>query len=326
MNPSQACDKDPKVLRWAIFFVAGWYLFLCTVHYFNQRLMWNDEECVFLSIRSFSPQELFHRSLLAIQVFPRLYLLGIQQFSKHFDFHLLALRFFPFVAMISAFGVWLKIADHEIKDRWSYFLFIASWAGSVTMIYYAAELKQYSMDVLIASVIIWFCLHQKDWEKKMPTVLGLGLFLIPWGLMLSYTTFFFLVFPLFNLVQAVREGRLKLSYLIVFMMSLSLAVYCSYQYDMRFREIDVLNEDWGKRFISFKSPLDFLTTTQEGINNLFSRWFIERPRYLKGFVRFFMLFGLGWLMVCCFRHLRPHWVRWNSLDQIASVEIGRAHV
>jgi hypothetical protein len=80
---------------WIMFVVVAWYVALATTHYFNQRPMWNDEACVFESIEHFEPRQMFTTPLRALQVFPRVHLFLIQQFSKVFDFHLLSLRFFP---------------------------------------------------------------------------------------------------------------------------------------------------------------------------------------------------------------------------------------
>ena len=82
--------------RWPLvmFVAVAWYVTLAAAHYFNQRPMWNDEACVFESIQYFNPQQMFTAQLRAVQVFPRVYLFLIQQFSGLFDFHLLSLRFF----------------------------------------------------------------------------------------------------------------------------------------------------------------------------------------------------------------------------------------
>ena len=97
-----------KLLRYFITIVILWYVLLCLVHYFCQRPLWNDEECVLLSIKSFSSFELFHKPLAAIQVFPRLYLFFIQQLAKPLHFHLLALRLPSLLCMLAGFFLWLK--------------------------------------------------------------------------------------------------------------------------------------------------------------------------------------------------------------------------
>ena len=128
---------------WVTLILVTWYVTLAAAHYFNQRLMWNDEACVFESIQYFEPLQMFTTQLRAVQVFPRVYLFLIQQFSGLFDFHLLSLRFFSFVAMLTAFWFWLKLARPLLKADSAYWTYLFSWAASVPLVYYAAELKPY---------------------------------------------------------------------------------------------------------------------------------------------------------------------------------------
>ena len=134
--------KLDNFLKYSILFCIAWYLSSCLFHLIYQRPLWLDEICVFRSVESFTPKQFFTQKLITNQIFPRLYLFLIQQVSKPFDFNLIALRFLPFVAMISAFFIWLKIAAYEFKDKLEYLTFILSWTASSLLIYYSAELKQ----------------------------------------------------------------------------------------------------------------------------------------------------------------------------------------
>ena len=51
---------DPINIRWVrvlTLAAIGWYLLLIVLHYFNQRPLWNDEACIFTSIKYFSPAQ-----------------------------------------------------------------------------------------------------------------------------------------------------------------------------------------------------------------------------------------------------------------------------
>ncbi len=111
-------QKNPvhRLLTIAIARAVVWYITLCFLHFLSSRPLWNDEKCVFLSIQFFSPKEIFSKVLLAIQVFPRLYLLLIQQFSQQFNFSLQALRFPSFVCMLLIFGSWRTWAHYARQD------------------------------------------------------------------------------------------------------------------------------------------------------------------------------------------------------------------
>ena len=62
--------------------------------------------------------------------------------------------------MVLAFFVWLRIYRREEDRGVGYLLFILSWCGSHFMTYYAAEVKQYSGDVLVAALFTLFILSQ----------------------------------------------------------------------------------------------------------------------------------------------------------------------
>src|SRR3990167_8679902 len=105
------------LIRPIILTVIGWCLLLMTVHYFNQRPLWNDEAYVLTSLSKFSPARIFSEPLNDMQQFPRLYLLLIQTIAGHCHFSLLSLRFLPFVFMILAFLLWIRIADRTLSKN-----------------------------------------------------------------------------------------------------------------------------------------------------------------------------------------------------------------
>src|SRR3989338_4328881 len=172
---------------WVTLILVTWYVTLAAAHYFNQRPMWNDEACVFESIQYFNPQQMFTAQLRAVQVFPRVYLFLIQQFSGLFDFHLLSLRFFSFVAMLAAFWLWLKLVRPFLKNDWAYWTYLFSWSASVPLVYYAAELKSYSVDVLAGAIFMTFLYHEdalhardaRQYRLVLPAPPPLGVFFYP---------------------------------------------------------------------------------------------------------------------------------------------------
>src|SRR5262249_44595066 len=154
-------------------------------------------QCVLDSIVKLSPASLFNQPLLDDQAFPRLYLWAVQQFSSLFNHHLLSLRLFSFLAMLAAFGVWLKIARRILDHPLDLILFIGCWCASMPLVYYAAELKPYSMDVLASGLIVLYLLEQDT----------VPLFLLPLLALFSYPAAFLLLLPLYNLARASLEQR-----------------------------------------------------------------------------------------------------------------------
>jgi len=305
-------------LTWIIKLAIIWYIALCAVHYFNQRPMWNDEQAVFYSVESFSTSEIFSRSLLSIQVFPRAYFWMIQKFSQQFDYHLLSLRFFSFICMMAAFCLWLKLARLELKNNLQYLTFVLSWCGSVLLVYYSAELKQYSMDVLGCAIFLLFLYYQKDLQQKHKYY-PLILVSLPALMLVSYTSLFFLLFPLYNLILDYRTDKKCLRCIALYGASLVIFLSISYYFDVRLRPTAVLNREWNSYFISLSSTGDFFQTLGDGINNLFSRWFAERPRIIKKIARVFVGFGLLNMFRAFFVNIKKDKYYLKSIQTIALV-------
>ena len=278
--------------RWltlAIFLMMAWYIFLCFLHLLSRRPLWNDEECVFRSIAAFSPTDFFHKWLLAIQMFPRVYLFLIQQIAKPFHFSLVMLRLPSFVCMMAGFFCWMKIASCELKNKLHYLTFCLSWAGSAVLIYYSAELKPYSMDVLVASIFILFLYHQEKLEKDGGKKYATLLFILPALVLFSYPAYFFVALPLYNLFCWSRKDPKRLRSLAIYAGSLILFAGLSYFFDIRLRPVKELTQGWNDYFVSLSSVGEFLKTSGEGTMNLLSRWFVERPKILKHIGIFFVM-------------------------------------
>jgi len=271
-----------RTLSILIVIICGWYLVLCTKHYFNQRPLWNDEEAVLESVQEYSPNQMFSQPLMAFQVFPRCYLFLIQQFSKQFDYHLLSLRFFAFLFMLSAFGVWLKIAKYEFREPFAYLTFVLSWCASAVLIYYSAELKQYSLDVFAASLFILFVYHQQRLQEHTNKWLyPIILILLPVFGLFSYPAFIMAMIPLYNLFIYGLRDRKRFKYFSIYSVSLIIVLLTSYFIDMRYRHLSVVSEGFADYFISFKSAEEFFKTFGEGVSNLFLRWFAQLPKIVK---------------------------------------------
>jgi hypothetical protein len=311
--------REPKIFSLAIFIIAIWYIFLCSLHLGYQRPLWNDEEAVFRSVETYSVQQMFSEPLLASQVFPRVYLFLIQQFSRLFDFSLLSLRLPSFICMIAAFFLWLKNASYGIKDRWQYLAFVCSWPASGLMLYYSAELKQYSMDTLLVAIFILFLYHQKSLQKKGGGRYMLFLILLPALGMFSYPAFIAAMLPLCNLILSSWREKESRKYLCVYGLSLLIFMITAYCFDMRMRSADVVTRGYSDYFISFASFGEFFRSLGEGVNNLFSRWFVEYPKFFKPIARIFIGWGLIYMFYGFFIERKKEQGYLRSLETIAFV-------
>jgi len=314
-----------RFLSWASLILGVWYVLLCALHLLYQRPLWNDELCVLESIKKFSTQEMFSSPLLAFQVFPRVYLFIIQQISGVFDYNLFILRLPSFVGMMTAFFLWVKFSKKIFEDNWSHLSFVASWVASGMLLYYSAELKQYSMDVLAGILFLLFLYAQghetddilRDSKKWSRFVLAAAF--LPVLVLFSYPAYFFVPLVIYNFIFLVKKNqhyRLPFS---LYIGSLIVFVFLSYFFDVRLREINVLTDAWKDYFVSTASVEQFFQTFGEGVNNLFSRWFVEYPKYFKSLTRCFVGFGLIYLFYGFFKNIRRERYLLKSLETIAFV-------
>ncbi len=266
--------------------IAGWYLFLAVVHWLSARPLWNDEYVVSLSVTGLSAYDLFHRTLMVDQVFPRVYLWCVQQVSAAFDFSLVSLRALSFASMITAFFVWARVARREIAVDRLWLMFLLSWVASIPLVYYTAELKQYSMDVCVAGVFVLFLQHQQALAAGPRWRYYPALFCLPLLGLFSYPAFLFLVFPFWQLVR----GK-AFSAIAVYGAACALALGLSHTFDMRLAS-QVMTNTYNDHFIWFDSPGNFVKTLFEGINDLVSRWFSSKPVWIRGVTRFLMTLAL----------------------------------
>ncbi len=295
-----------------------WFILLCLAHYLSPRPLWNDEECVFNSIRYFSAGQMFTEKLLNIQVFPRAYLFVIQRFSRLFGHSLQSLRFFSFVCMLGAFALWLRLAGRELSNRLEYLTFVMSWPASAMLIYYSSELKQYSMDVLAGAVFLLFILQQDRLEKTWPSWKYLAVLAVlpAWGLF-SYPAFMFAVIVLYNLARQYRQHRDNGRRVLIYAGSLLVFLVISWFFDMRFRHPQAVTLGFGDYFISFASVAEFFKTFQEGTLSLFTKWLVVRPRLIKKISLFFLVFGLLYMFYGFFKNIKKEGGQARSLTTVA---------
>jgi hypothetical protein len=277
-----------------VFVLVGWYLLLAGAHYINQRPLWMDEQLVLDNIIQLKPVDLFTRPLLGDQGFPRLYLYVIRQFSDVFHHQLWALRFFPCAAMIAAFFVWLGIGRRVLGDGVDWALFAACWCGSMPMVYYAAELKPYSMDVLACGLIALFT-EKVGTASTFSRNGGCPYFLPLLGLF-SYPALFLLLLPLHNLVRTSFSQRRWLPELTSYLAVTIAVLGFVYMFDFRVSARHLMEDFWHDYFISLHSGQDFFNTLGKGLNNLVGRRFAENPHWVKVPSRVFIGMGLVYML------------------------------
>ncbi len=306
---------NPRTITYVL---AALYILLSLIHFFYQRPLWNDETCVLQSIKAFNARQMFSLPLLNDQVFPRVYLYSIQHFSRLFDYHLLSLRLPSMLCMLAGFFIWLRISAYELKDRFLFWGFILSWSASAPLLYYAAELKPYSLDVLAASLFLLFLYHQKKIEQGPPGVYGWLLMSLPFLGFVSYPAFLFLIFPFYNLLSSFLRDPRKWRFLLAYCLSAGMVIGMSYFFDMRYRNVEVVTVGFKDYFISFHSIGDFLRTLGDGTFNLIGRFHVERPRVLKVIALSFTPIGLIFMIYAFIQEWRKERF-FSSLNSVALI-------
>ncbi len=273
-----------------------------------------------LSLKSYTAKQMFSQQLMSLQVFPRVYLFFIQAFSRLFDFHILSLRFPSFVCMILAFFIWLKLAKYELKNKLEYLTFVLCWCASSMLIYYSSELKQYSMDVLVAALYLLFIYKLEEIKQKNNNfVYAFMLFALPFLGLLSYTAFFFPPIILYNFIVLSRTNKAYLKDIFVLGTAFGVSLAVSYVFDMRLRPSGILSTAWQDYFISLKSVGEFFKTFGEGVMNLFVRWLVESPRSIKRLGVVFMIFGMFNLVYSFFKYVKKEHCVIKSLNTISFI-------
>ena len=286
-----------KVYKFLFVSCILWFVCLCLLHYFSLRPLWLDEELVFKNLKELSSWKLLG-PLGYTQMFPRLYLIIINFFARGFNYNLLALRFPSLLSMLLAFFVWLKVFQKILANKWQVLLAIFSFASSYRVIYYAAELKPYSMDLLVAGAFCWYLLCQKQLDTQAPSKLFITVtFLLPFTLALSYGSFFFFWMAIYNFIFIVNKNHQAAVLLGAYSFLCLLMISLIYYFYLR-GELSGDPSAWNNYFICVKSPYCFIKTFGEGIRKLATFWFGNSRFFIRSAtflipIFMFSLFGYG---------------------------------
>ena len=271
-----------KYYRFALIFCIFLFVSLCLLHYFSRRPLWLDENFIFDNIKNLKPLELLG-PLSNSQAFPRIYLIAISRFAAQFGYDLLALRFFPLLSMLLAFFVWLKVYNIGILDRWEALLASFSIACSYSFSYYASELKQYSMDLLVVGIFCLYLINQKKLmaEKPSKTFIFITL-LLPFTLLLSYGAFFVFWIVIYNFIFMPKRDFKVSAILTAYMLLCFICVAFIYYSDIRHTlSTQALFSYWNDYFISTDSPHFFIRSFSEGVRKLTAWWFGKGKIFIR---------------------------------------------
>ena len=274
------------------------FITLCLMHYFSQRPLWFDEQPIGESLQNLSYVQIFGR-LVREQAFPRTYLFGIKLISAPFDYHLLAMRFLPLIAMLAAFFVWMKIFRLYLKNDWLYILTLLAFGGSYRMTYYAGELKHYSMEVLVAGLYIVFLHYQNQFQSKAPSRTFFILSsLMPLLLFLSYSSiFFFWIIP-FNFLLMIIFNRNR-SLIAPMLINIAVAIAACitiYKVDLVYSINPLMTDYFQSYYLQLDSWGGFFTPFGEGVQRMATYWYGDTKYFTRAATIFIPFFFFGMII------------------------------
>lgn len=269
-----------KIYKTLLVACAGWFIFLSLLHYFSLRPLWLDEDLVLKNLRELAPSGILG-PLGYCQVFPRVYLIIINFVARAFDYNLLALRLLPLASMLLAFFVWLRVYQQILSSKWQALLAAFSFASSYRIIYYAAELKPYSMDVLVAGLFCWYLIYQRRLEGRPPSrPFVLATLLLPLALVFAYASFFLFWLVIYNFIFMVKKNSKVTLLLAGYSLLSALLVIFVYYFDLR----HAFSSDpagWNNYFLGTHSFYSFIKPFGEGLRKLVTFWFGNSKFFIK---------------------------------------------
>jgi len=168
-------------------FLVGLGIILRLWEYLQNRSYWLDESSLYGNIKGKGILD-FSGTLAGDQLAPFGFLIVQRSMQRIFDYQTYGMRLFPLVSGIMALLLFARLARSTLAPR-AALVALALFSLSSDLIYYSAELKQYSTDLAMAILITLVARDLLDRPIDLPSGLRLlGLAIIsPW---LSFSSAF----------------------------------------------------------------------------------------------------------------------------------------
>jgi len=205
--------------------------------YFRNASFWLDEAYIATNIKNHPVTDYFG-PLDYTPTFPRIYLLLIKLCHFIGGYSTLVLRFFPFLFWLLASYLWLDFFRKKSKTTWGFLFGAAMLFSSSEWLRQSANLKQYSLDVLL-SLCVFIFLNRKTIASRLMLVAST---------LVSYTY----PIPLFAAFVAkekvFRGARFTRSFLLRclgLLLVIAILRLVLYQIDMKFMSHSTLVNYWS---------------------------------------------------------------------------------
>jgi hypothetical protein len=202
--------------------------------------------------------------------------------------------------MLLAFFVWARIYSKEFSHKWHFLLALFSFASSYRLVYYAAELKQFSLDVLVMGIFCLYLVYQKKtMEKRLTGDFVILTLFLPLTIALSYAGLFIFWIVIYNFLFSTKKDSRILFLSISYFFICSLVIALVYYFDLRYTlSMNAMSSYWNDYFLCTDSPYCFIKSFGEGLRRLATWWFGNSKSFMRlgsFFIPFFVLslFGFG---------------------------------
>jgi uncharacterized membrane protein len=232
-------------------------LLLRLLHYLNNRSLWLDEAMLARNILDRGPLELLTQ-LDYDQGAPVLFLLLVDISTVLFGSNEMALRLVPLLAGLISLPIFYLTAKFLLARRFV-MVAVSIFAFSSILVYYAQELKQYSMDVAIAVTLTYLSMRIVKSNEPHRT----GMFLL--GVVGSVSTFlshpaiFVLAGIATTLIILKARGQLKVAFvdLCVVVILWGVSFGCNYLFFLQSSSInEMLSRFWSPGFLPFPTSTE----------------------------------------------------------------------
>jgi len=270
------------------------FVIICSIHFFLQRQIWLDEDMVFRSIKEYHLVQIFG-PLKFSQAFPRVHLAAIKVFSTVFQYHVLALRFFSYIFMLSAFFLWVNIYKDQVSDKRNILLCVLAFVCAFKLSYYSAELKPYAMDVLAVAIYTYYLCSQRKFAEQNPSVKDVCFTLaLPLLVFFSYATLFVIWIVGFNFLLLVTKNKNVLPLLLSYIAFAVICLVVFYHIDFKYSISPAAENYWESTFICSQSLACFFDSFGDGLKKLVTYWNGNSKIFIRAAVIFvpFYVFSL----------------------------------
>lgn len=219
--------------------------------YLSHRSFWHDEAFIILNIQDKTPRQLLG-SLEHDQAAPPLFLLAQKSLVTWLGQSEFVFRLMPLLLALGGLAIFARLAltAAPAAAPWA----VAMLAFSDKLIWHAAEAKQYSGDIFIGVLILYFGLGL----PRVPVMVRVGMVSVLSAAALWFShpaVFVFGGVSLALLPEVARHWRRRIAPYVAMNLLVAVSLALVYGYSIRLQQTEFLREHWASRFPDWSKAL-----------------------------------------------------------------------